>query len=261
MAYKTVKASWLIQKFEIALKEKWRYVADSATYGEADCSGIFSYWYAHAGSYMPHGSNSILRRYSKTYGKVGEIELKPGMAVFRWSNDGNEPDQYKGDGLGNFRHIGLYVGNGRTIEMKDKATGVYEGKISQWHYAAELKYTDYDISEGDHKEEPKEDFVAFEGVVTTSGGTLRLRKGPDTSTTIKANIPNGTALTLTDKQGNWYKTSYNGTQGWVSADYIQKKSSFFRQLTIDVDDENIYHDLTVWLVDHMIDFYVLGGDD
>ena len=33
--------------------------------------------------------------------------------------------------------------------MKDTATGAYEGKISQWDYAAELKYTDYDITEGE----------------------------------------------------------------------------------------------------------------
>ena len=261
MAYKTVKASWLIQKFEIALKEKWRYVAGSAKYGEADCSGIFSYWYAQAGSYMPHGSNSMIRKFSKSYGKVGEIELKPGMAVFRWSNDGNEPDQYKGDGLGNFRHVGLYVGNGRTIEMKDTATGVNEGKISQWHYAAELKNTDYDVSEGGEKEEEKETFPMTKGVVTTSGGTLRLRKSPTTDSTIKANIPNGTELTLTEKKNGWYKTEYNGTSGWVSGDFIRIKEDFSRALTVFVNDENTYRDLVSWLDDYALDWYVQGGDD
>lgn len=254
MAYKTVKASWLIQKFELALKENWRYVANSAQYGEADCSGIFSYWYAHAGSYMPHGSNAIARSYVKSIGKIGEIELKPGMAVFRWSPTG-EPDRYKSDGLGNFRHIGLIVGENRTIEMKDTQTGVYEGKISQWHYAAELKYTDYDVSEG----EKAEDFVPFEGKVKTSGGMLRLRKGPSTNTTIKANIPNETPLWLSEKQGNWYKTSYDGISGWVSGDYISK--NFLKELALEVRDEDTYHDLTVWLVDHNVDFTVIGGDD
>ena len=40
---------------------------------------------------MIHGSNSMIRKYSKKYGKIGEIELKPGMAVFRWSPTG-EPE-------------------------------------------------------------------------------------------------------------------------------------------------------------------------
>lgn len=260
MAYKTVQADWLIKQFQLMLNEKWRYVADSARYGEADCSGAFAYWYAQAGSYMPHGSNSILRKYTVKYGKIGEIELKPGMAVFRWSDDGNEPDQYRSDGLGNFRHIGLYVGNGRTIEMKDTATGVYEGKISQWHYAAELRYTNYNVSEG--KETPTEEFTPFEGKVTTSGGTLRLRKTPSISGTIKASIPNNTPLWLSEKQGNWYKTSYNDHSGWVSADFITvAEPEFYRQISVEISDEDTYHDLTVWLVDHNVDFWVQGGID
>ena len=261
MAYKTVKASWLIQKFEIALKENWRYVANAAKYGEADCSGIFAYWYAQAGSYMPHGSNSMIRQYCVRYGKIGEIELKPGMAVFRWSPSG-EPDRFKDDGLGNFRHVGMYVGNGRTIEMKDTQTGVNEGKTSQWDYAAELKFTNYDVQEGQESPEvPAESFVGFEGVVTTSGGTLRLRKTPSTSGTVRANIPNGTKLWLSEKQGNWYKTSYNDHNGWVSADFIQQTKVFFRQINVDIRDEDTYHDLTEWLVDHRVDFWVQGGED
>ena len=145
--------------------------------------------------------------------------------------------------------------------MKDTATGVNEGKISQWHYAAELKNTDYDVSEGGEKEEEKETFSMTNGVVTTSGGTLRLRKSPTTDSTIKANIPNGTELMLTEKKNGWYKTEYNGTSGWVSGDFIRIKEDFSRALTVFVNDENTYRDLVSWLDDYALDWYVQGGDD
>lgn len=276
MAYKTVKASWLVEKFRLMLAEHWPYVAGAARYGAVDCSGAFSYWYAQAGSYCPHGSNSMIRTWCVRYGKVGEIDLKPGMAVFRWSNDGNEPEKYKSDGLGNFRHVGLYVGDGKTIEAKDTATGIYEGKISQWHYAAELRYTNYDLSEGGSDvdavsgadapapiaEEPEDSFEPFEGVVQTdNGGSLNLRKEP-VHGTIRDRIPNGTHLDITEKRNDWYRTSYNGQRGWVSARYIvEAKPPFYRQLSVDVYDENKYNRLIDWLQAAQIDFYIGNGDD
>ena len=53
-----------------------------------------------------------------------------------------------------------------------------------------------------------------------------------------------------------------GISGWVSGDFIQKaKPVFFRQLSVDVRDENIYNELTAWLNENMVEYYVLGGDD
>ena len=90
----------------------WKYVADAARHGEVDCSGAFTYWYKQAGSYMYHGSNTMWRKYTTERGEIGEIELIPGMAVYKWRNDGKEPERYKADGLGNFYHVGCYIGDG-----------------------------------------------------------------------------------------------------------------------------------------------------
>ena len=59
--------------------------------------------------------------------------------------DGKEPDQYKGDGLGNFYHVGLYIGDGKVIEAQSTKTGVVTSCISSWGYAARLTNTVYDI--------------------------------------------------------------------------------------------------------------------
>lgn len=61
------------------------------------------------------------------------------------------------------------------------------------------------------------------GTVTTQSDPLTLRQGPGTDTTALDKIPNGQKLDLvydsTCKSG-WYKTTYNGKTGYVSADYI-----------------------------------------
>lgn len=62
--------------------------------------------------------------------------------------------------------------------------------------------------------------VSFSGTVTADP-SLRLRSGAGTNYSVLANIPYGTVLTITQTNGNWGKTTYNGKSGWVSLDYIQ----------------------------------------
>lgn len=71
---KTVKASYLVEKFKYMLDHKWKYVAGGAKEGAVDCSGAFTYWYAQAGSYMYHGSNTMWRKYSVQKGAIGTLD-------------------------------------------------------------------------------------------------------------------------------------------------------------------------------------------
>ncbi|MCL2369813.1 MAG: peptidoglycan-binding protein [Firmicutes bacterium] len=57
--------------------------------------------------------------------------------------------------------------------------------------------------------------------VTTAGGNLNLRATPSTMGAILASIPNGTPLTITDISGNFFRTNFNGINGWVSRDFVQ----------------------------------------
>ncbi|ODA39073.1 N-acetylmuramoyl-L-alanine amidase [Desulfosporosinus sp. BG] len=60
---------------------------------------------------------------------------------------------------------------------------------------------------------------SLKGEITASGG-LNLRDTPSPTGATLATIPKGTALDLTDHQGQWYKTTYQSKTGWISADYV-----------------------------------------
>lgn len=57
--------------------------------------------------------------------------------------------------------------------------------------------------------------------VTEGGVPLNLRKSPTTSSAILDKIPRGSSIKITGKyNSSWYSASYNGKNGYVSADYI-----------------------------------------
>ena len=216
--YDTVKASWLIEKFKYMVEAHWKYVAGGAQTGQVDCSGAFTYWYKKGGAYMYHGSNTMYRKYGYDRGKIGEVELLPGMAVYKNRKDGKEPAVYLNDGLGNFYHVGLYIGDGKVVEAKGTKSGVVYSTIEEWHYASKLQYTNYDVTEKDVN--PAEDFEQFTGIVTSNAKAINLRGNPSASARILGTVPKGAKLILTGQSGTWYRTTYNGRTGFVTANFI-----------------------------------------
>ena len=197
---------------------KWKYVAKAAEYGKVDCSGAFAYWYKQAESYMFHGSNTMWRQYAPKRGKIGEIDLVPGMAVYKHKDDGKEPEKYQNDGMGNFYHVGLYIGEGKVVEAKGTKYGVVYSDIKEWSHCSTLKYTEYDISEQKQNSE-----VVFPciGTVTTKSGVLNVREKPATSGRIVETLPKGSTVEVLNKSGNWYEIR----NGYVSSDYISLTES------------------------------------
>lgn len=57
------------------------------------------------------------------------------------------------------------------------------------------------------------------GKYLTIASALNFRAQPDINAAILASIPMGTIVTVTDFSGDWGKTSYNGTDGWIHMDY------------------------------------------
>ncbi|HWQ89563.1 MAG TPA: N-acetylmuramoyl-L-alanine amidase [Desulfitobacteriaceae bacterium] len=60
---------------------------------------------------------------------------------------------------------------------------------------------------------------AQQGIITAAGG-LNLRETPSASGRILLTIPEGTTVDLSSQQDQWYKTTYQGQAGWISANYI-----------------------------------------
>lgn len=101
-----------------ALNEKWnRY-----TYDQLDCQGFVEAVLKDIGVrksngsvYDWRGSNSMWRNYYSWRGSVEECKKKYGKIpvgafVYMWDPTGEEEKGYS-DGLGNFKHVGIYCGN------------------------------------------------------------------------------------------------------------------------------------------------------
>lgn len=202
-----------MEKFVFMADNKWKYVAKAAEYGKVDCSGAFYYWYKQAGSYMFHGSNTMWRQYAPKRGRIGEIALVPGMAVYKHKNDGKEPEKYQNDGMGNFYHVGLYIGNGRVVEAKGTKYGVVYSDVDEWTHCSTLKYTEYDLTE---KSQATAGTFPCEGVVTTNSGVLNVREKPTTSSRIVKTLPKGSVIEVFGANGNWYEIG----GGYVSSSYV-----------------------------------------
>lgn len=68
--------------------------------------------------------------------------------------------------------------------------------------------------------QPSEPATGRTGRVTLTSGYLNIRNGPSTNAPIIGMVPNGAAVGITEQVGDWYRINYNGTDGYVSAQYI-----------------------------------------
>ena len=242
-----VKASYQVEKFKYMADQKWSYVSGGASEGAVDCSGAFTYWYNQAGGYMYHGSNTMWRKYSTEKGKIADIDLIPGMAVYKLRNDGKEPEQYRNDGIDNFYHVGLYVGNNTVVEAKGTKYGVVYSDISSWTHASKQKDTIYDTEENEDSISDNANtskVFPITGSVHTSGGVLRVRKSPKDGEVL-GKFNNGDTITLIGETDGWYKVNYKGHVGYVSGDYINFSSGW--TISFNVDNEESKCELVSYL--------------
>ena len=56
--------------------------------------------------------------------------------------------------------------------------------------------------------------------VSTKGSRLNMRAAPSIFSPIIRKIPNGADIIVLERNGNWYKVSYGGQQGYVSKRYV-----------------------------------------
>lgn len=128
-------------------------------YANLDCQALVRRAVSDAGGERPpKGVNTLMRSDSILW--WGTLEnaraqgmLVPGAALLIHADDGREPARYRGDGMGNFHHIGLYVGdgaltdNGRACSVihSSQTRGRVAGSTLQngWTHLAWLGEIDY----------------------------------------------------------------------------------------------------------------------
>ena len=65
-----------------------------------------------------------------------------------------------------------------------------------------------------------------------SGSVVNLRETPDTNAKVLEKIPKGTQVSVTKVSDNWCKIKYDGSEGWISKEYITMKESSLGTATV-----------------------------
>ena len=136
-------------------------------YSELDCQGFVERVLADCGVrksngtvYNWKGSNSMYRNYYSWRGTVNECIEKFGMVpqgalVYTRRTDGGEVDRGYTDGLGDFVHVGIYVGDPHGV-IHSTAGGVQFAKFpngKKWTNVSLLDMIDYTNQNNHNKDE------------------------------------------------------------------------------------------------------------
>ncbi len=95
--------------------------------------------------------------------------------------------------------------------------GNYTGYVSA-DYVKDAVYTE---SSGSGNNSGSGTETKYDGVKVTSSGRLNMRKGAGTSYSIVSRLPSGAVAKLVSTHGDWYKVTYKGDTGYVSAEYCK----------------------------------------
>lgn len=215
-----IKADKLINYFRQAKADGWGYIYGESgdvwtqykqdrttdqmaiSYGQkwvgkrvADCSGLFSGGFSKLGGYIPHGSNTIYRKYTTATG-TDMSKAVPGYAVFK-----RRPGTKYADKI-DWYHIGLYIGDGIAIEAKGTPYGVVQSKLSEWHAWGAIKGVDYNTAT------EETDMQGKAVVKTPNNGTVNLRRGKSTLGTKAGTLREGETVEILEDDGTWCKVTY-----------------------------------------------------
>lgn len=156
-----------LQFAECALLPKW----DKFTYEQMDCQAFveavlkdIGVRKADGSVYDWRGSNSMWRNYYSWRGTIEECKKKYGLipvGAFVYIRDpsGEEKVGYT-DGLGNFRHVGIYVGSEKVRDstyIKNKRDGVGTRSIKGFTHVSLFSGLDY---------LPKENYTSVDEVLS-----------------------------------------------------------------------------------------------
>jgi|GEM_PF-1473320 len=152
-------------------------------------------------------------------------EIPAGAWLFIVENDGGEPVQYRGDGVGNASHMGVYLGNGVAIHASASRGQVAESSFNErtipnggWNRVGFPKWIDYGLG----GISVAETAIYDARVVTSNGGHLNFRKAPRTGGTDIGDIPTGELLQVFEEvDTTWARVYWDGRFGYVQRQFLQ----------------------------------------
>ena len=137
--------------------------------------------------------------------KAGISGAKPGMLAFM------------GVGTGDVSHTGLVTEQGTVIHSSKSRGGVVETALTEkngWNGLGVHRMIEMAENAG----------AAPTGTayIVCARTGLRMRKRPDVRGEYMQMLPDGAVITVLEEQAGWFKTTYKGYTGWVSAEYCCK---------------------------------------
>lgn len=191
------------------------------------------------------GSNAWYREV-KNHGWVGSPEecrkkfgeIPAGAFLFILKQDGKEPEKYKGDGIGNANHIGIYTA--MTGAQMCSASGVAnaqnynhgDGAINSSYThgcVCTSKFAGKSISGGwnrvglwDRIKYGGGESVEVTYKAKVINGALNMRKAPSTDAERVCQIPEGEIVTVTEDLAGWSKANWKQYTGYVMTQYLEE---------------------------------------
>ncbi len=225
----------LIRSFEEIVG--WPYASPGSNDARGiDCSGAFVRAYRAQGASIYHGSNRIARVYCRGMFRLTNAgQLVPGMAIFKWRNDGGEPAEYKPGGryydpvlAGNFYHIGLVCGtNPLRIIHATTPVAKIDTALGTWNWAGWLTDVDYAQSPGEPTAPGDEQAPPYDALVDTGTSTrgLNFRTQPSEQAARVSAYPeipkNALVTVLSHVNADWAQVRYEGVTGYVMRRYLR----------------------------------------
>lgn len=132
-------------------------------YSEIDCQGLIEKVLYDCGIRKPNGtvynwrgSNSMYRNFQQWRGSIKDAEnafgtLPIGCLLYTRKTDGGEKEKGYNDNLGNFAHVGIYLGEPHGV-IHSTTGGVQWGKYpdKRWNYCSLLSMLDYGCKNSDN---------------------------------------------------------------------------------------------------------------
>ncbi len=229
------------------------------TYAQMDCQAFVEEAVKDAGGQMAYaGSNDMARHAVVWMGTIQNAKaagkLVPGAGLLIHEDDESRlPAKYRGDGLGDFSHVGLYLGNELAVTDKPKGAIIQKkcdavhssasmGRVAGttlkngWTHVVWFKEIDYSIdvkpgvslgagieddgfvTDAAPKEETYQTEIAM--VYAENRKPVKLRAKPSKSCGIFWNRDVGTAVAVLEHGETWCKVRSNSRVGYMMTKFL-----------------------------------------
>lgn len=124
---------------------------------------------------------------------------------------------FMGVGTGDVSHTGLVTERGTVIHSSKSRGGVVETALT-----AKAGWNGLGVHRMIEVAENAGAAPTGTAYIVCAQKGLRMRKNPDIRGEYMQMLPDGAVITVLEEQAGWFKTTYKGYTGWVSAEYCCK---------------------------------------